>query len=165
MLTCVLFQLFPLSYSSKPGQIKRLKISEVRREYQPSKTELLGDSGSGPQLAPHYCFCGLAAGTFKESRGHQLSFLFAISHCSLGMECSEKGALNELSVAVPAFKPPSQLRNATPRYTLQATKATGVNTVAPASMFNKDPLPPPRISPNLELTQAAYFVKEDCPWS
>lgn len=44
-------QPFPLSCSSRHGEIRGLEASEVKKELQLSETELFRDSGSGPLLA------------------------------------------------------------------------------------------------------------------
>lgn len=46
-----LLQPFPLSCSSRHGQIRGLEVSEVKKELQLSEIKLFRDSGSGPLLA------------------------------------------------------------------------------------------------------------------
>lgn len=113
------------------------------------KLNSLGGSKSGPQIASLLLFLWY---------GNHLSlcFPFAVCHCGLGVEWFEKGAVNKFSV----FKTPSQFRNTAARYTLQAFKATGVNTAVP-----QRPTSSPLNLSRLRVHPSGTLCKEDCPWT
>lgn len=103
-----LLQPFPLSCSSKHGQIRGLEVSEVKKELQLSETELFRDRTSISITAtaivpvrwwPRLSKCLRAIGSFS----------FAVCSPGLGMGRFEKGDLHELSAAAIAVRTQASL--------------------------------------------------------